>query len=140
MLMLMQRRKGQRVGKPYTLPPANDIAIPLRSYNYRTRLTPTTSLLTARVFFAEGANRTHPEHRGPGVITACGVRRVPDPGSVLRYHQMEIRSGYFERRVILHTPLDPRGAHWDYEDGFLFIYIPKAVEQVRHVFSMGISF
>ena len=74
------------------------------------------------------------------VITVCGVRRGPDPGSVLRYHQMEIRSGYFERRVILHTPFDPRGAHWDYEDGFLFIYIPKAVEQVRHVFSMKISF
>ncbi len=74
------------------------------------------------------------------VITICGVRRGPDPGSVLRYHQMEIRSGYFERRIILHTPFDPHGARWEYEDGFLFIFIPKAAEQVRHVFSMRIRF
>ena len=74
------------------------------------------------------------------VITVCGVREGPNPGSVLRYHQMEIRNGYFERRIILHTPFDPHETRWQYEDGFLYVFIPKAAEQVRHVFSVRISF
>ncbi len=70
------------------------------------------------------------------VLTICGVRKGPDPGSVLTYHQMEIRNGYFERRIIVRRPFDPDGASARYEDGLLYVFIPKAAEAVKHVLSI----
>jgi HSP20 family protein len=70
------------------------------------------------------------------VITICGVRKGPGPGSVRTYHQLEIRNGYFERRIVLHIPFDPNGATARYEDGFVYVVIPKAAELVRHVLSI----
>ena len=73
------------------------------------------------------------------VITICGVRKGPDPGSVRTYHQMEIRNGYFERRLILRIPFDPSAATARYEDGFLYVYLPRAAESVKHVLSIRLS-
>lgn len=73
------------------------------------------------------------------IITICGVRKGPDPGSVRTYHQMEIRNGYFERRIILHRPFDPEGATAELEDGFLHVFVPKAPELVRHVLTIRLS-
>ena len=56
------------------------------------------------------------------------------------YHQMEIRNGYFERRIVIHTPFDPNGATAEYADGFLCVLIPKAPELVRHVLSIRLDF
>jgi len=74
------------------------------------------------------------------VVTVCGVRKGPDPGSVRRYHQMEIRDGYFERRLIMHTPFDPQEARASYEEGFLYVFLPKAEELVRHVLTIRLDF
>jgi HSP20 family protein len=74
------------------------------------------------------------------VVTVCGVRKGPDPGSVRRYHQMEIRNGYFERRLIMQTPFDAQGAHAHYEEGFLYVILPKAEELVRHVLTIRLDF
>jgi HSP20 family protein len=73
------------------------------------------------------------------VLTICGVRRGPDPGSVRRYHQMEIRNGYFERKIILHIPFDPGGARARYEDGFLYVLLPRAAQSVRRVVSIRLG-
>jgi HSP20 family protein len=73
-------------------------------------------------------------------VTICGVRKGPDPGTVLKYHQLEIRNGYFERRLILHIPFDPEGMRAEYRDGFAYVYIPKAQQPVRHVVSIRLSF
>jgi len=73
------------------------------------------------------------------VLTICGVRRGPDPGTVRTYHQMEIRNGYFERKIILHMPFDPGGARARYEDGFLYVLLPRAPEAVRRVVSIRLG-
>jgi HSP20 family protein len=72
-------------------------------------------------------------------VTICGVRKGPDPGTVLKYHQMEIRNGYFERRLVLHIPFDPDRMHAEYRDGFAYVFIPKAQESVRHIVSIRFS-
>jgi HSP20 family molecular chaperone IbpA len=73
------------------------------------------------------------------VVTVCGVRNGPDPGSVVTYHQMEIRNGYFERHIVVHKPFDPDRATGRYEDGFLYVFIPKAPELVRHLVTIRLD-
>jgi HSP20 family protein len=73
------------------------------------------------------------------VLTICGVRRGPGPGVVRRYHQMEIRNGYFERRIVLHIPFDPHNATARYEDGFLCVFLPRSAESVRRVLSIRLE-
>lgn len=73
------------------------------------------------------------------VITVCGVRRGADPSSVVAYHQMEINNGYFERRIAIHKPFDPNGATARYENGFLYVLVPKASQMVRHVLTVRIG-
>jgi len=78
-------------------------------------------------------------HCNGEVITITGVREGPDPAEVRSYHQMEIRNGYFERSIAIHEPFDPREAHAQYVDGFLYVSIPKAPESVRHVVSIRLG-
>lgn len=73
------------------------------------------------------------------VITISGVRHGPDRRTVRTYHQMEIRNGYFERRVAIHRAFDPRNARAEYRDGFLYVMVPKAPEFVRHVISIKLN-
>jgi len=74
------------------------------------------------------------------VITIYGVRRDPSHDAVRTYHQMEIRNGYFERRIAIHKPFDPREARGAYRDGFLYLYVPKVAEVIHHVLSIRVSF
>ena len=67
------------------------------------------------------------------------MRQGPDPGSVLRYHQMEIRNGYFERRLIVRVPFNPDAMHAEYKDGFAYVFIPKAKESVRHIVTIKLN-
>jgi HSP20 family protein len=74
------------------------------------------------------------------VAKICGCRKGPDPSSVVAYHQMEIRNGYFERKIMLHKPFDPRRARGEYGDGFLYIGVPKTTEEVGYVMSIRLRF
>ncbi len=73
------------------------------------------------------------------VVTVYGVRESTDRGAVRTYHQMEIRNGYFERRVAIHKPFDPREARGEYRDGFLYVFVPKAPQAVRRVVSIRLN-
>jgi len=72
-------------------------------------------------------------------INVSGTRKGPDPGTVVTYHQMEIRNGCFERRIVLHRPFDPSGARARYKDGFLFIFVPKARKPVAKVLTVKLN-
>ncbi|MHC4481863.1 MAG: Hsp20/alpha crystallin family protein, partial [Planctomycetota bacterium] len=74
------------------------------------------------------------------VITICGVRKGVGSQGVRRYHQMEIRNGYFERRIVIRRPFDPNGATARYEDGFLYVTIPKSSQPVQNVLHMRLRF
>lgn len=71
-------------------------------------------------------------------VAICGVRRAPDLLSIRAYHQMEIRNGYFERRVAVHQAFDAQSARWRYEDGFLYVILPKVGQPVVRVMSVRI--
>jgi HSP20 family protein len=72
-------------------------------------------------------------------ITICGWRGGPDARRVVRYHQMEIRNGYFERRIVLRSAFDPAAARASYKDGFLYVLIPKAERLIRHVLTIKLT-
>jgi HSP20 family protein len=59
-------------------------------------------------------------------VSISGYRCPTHEPALTAYHQMEIRNGYFERRVIIHKPVNPADTTAEYRDGFLWIRIPKA--------------
>jgi len=56
------------------------------------------------------------------------VRRDPAPHEKKTYHQLEIRSGLFERVVSLPPNICHEEAEAQYADGFLLITVPKCDE------------
>lgn len=57
------------------------------------------------------------------VLVVSGVRRDPEPKQA--YHQMEIRYGEFRTEVYLPWVVDPDQVDAEYEDGFLWILLPR---------------
>src|SRR5712692_2406376 len=69
--------------------------------------------------------------QGP-YLRVSGVRQ--EPTSVcMRWHQMEIVYGPFERVVALPLEIDPEGIRATYTDGFLRIEIPRGAPGARSV-------
>jgi len=72
-------------------------------------------------------------------ITIRGMRSEEDAErqGLIRYHQLEVYYGPFERIVALPTdvPLDRENLHATYRDGFLIISLPKKKkeEEIRNV-------
>jgi len=73
------------------------------------------------------------------VMTIGGFRDASPGPEVVAYHQMEIRHGYFERTIVFHKPVNPEAYRWEYQEGFLWIWIPKAEEQVRRVLTIRLE-
>jgi HSP20 family protein len=57
-----------------------------------------------------------------------GFRPEADPGARGNYQQMEIACGEFELEVPLHVPVDAEAAHAWYQEGFLYVVLPKIAE------------
>ena len=72
-------------------------------------------------------------------IIISGYRAASHGAGVVAYHQMEIRNGFFERRVVIHKPLNPEAASAEYREGFLWVRVPKSGTFVRRVFTMRLS-
>ena len=70
------------------------------------------------------------------VVTIAGHRQAMREPGLVAYHQMEIRNGYFERRMIIRVPVDPEAATAQYRDGFLCIRLPKVGAAVHRVYSL----
>jgi HSP20 family protein len=66
-------------------------------------------------------------------IIISGHRSAVHDAPVVAYHQMEIRNGLFERRVVVHKPIDPDGATSEYTNGFLWVRVPKAAAFERRI-------
>ena len=58
-------------------------------------------------------------------LRVSGVRREPEVGECLRWHQMEISYGPFERVVALPPDADLENISAAYHDGFLQISVPR---------------
>jgi HSP20 family protein len=70
--------------------------------------------------------------QGP-YIRIEGVRREPSASGCLRWHQMEIVYGPFERVFALPFDIEPERIHATYEDGFLVIDIRRDAAGPRNV-------
>jgi len=69
-------------------------------------------------------------------ITISGHRHGTAEAGIVSIRQMEIRTGYFERTVLVSQPYDGRAAKWDYDDGILWLRIPKAGGLAARVFGI----
>ena len=65
-------------------------------------------------------------HIAADVLTVSGQREELSSDRPCTYHQMEIRRGYFERRIALPQHVDQDGVRASYNCGFLEVFIPKA--------------
>lgn len=70
--------------------------------------------------------------QGP-YLRVAGVRREPAGAGCMRWHQMEIAYGPFERVVVLPEEIDPEQVRATYLDGFLRIEIPRSLPLPRTV-------
>ena len=59
------------------------------------------------------------------LLVIRGVREDCSPHCKRAVHQMEIRYGRFERRVLIEVPFDRDGITYQYRDGFLEVVVPK---------------
>jgi HSP20 family protein len=72
-------------------------------------------------------------------VLVCGYRGSDEQEKIASYHQMEIRNGYFQRKVIIHKPINPEKARARYDNGFLKIYVPKAERRIEKVVSIRLD-
>jgi len=66
-------------------------------------------------------------------LRVAGVRREPASAGCMRWHQMEIAYGPFERVVALPGEIDPERVRATYTDGFLRIEVPRGLPHPRTV-------
>jgi HSP20 family protein len=66
-------------------------------------------------------------------LSVSGVRPEPEALGCMRWHQMEVAHGRFERIVALPQEADPAGITATYKDGFLSIHIPRGSAGARTV-------
>ena len=62
------------------------------------------------------------------ILLIRGVR--PDVNERRAYHQMEINFGEFLTGVELQTPIDTERVTAEYQNGFLWVFLPKAQPRV----------
>ena len=66
------------------------------------------------------------------LVVIRGVRRDHTPHVRRAVHQMEIRFGKFERRILIDIPFDREAVTYRYAEGFLEVIVPKAVPPEPH--------
>ncbi|HKB07885.1 MAG TPA: Hsp20/alpha crystallin family protein [Candidatus Polarisedimenticolia bacterium] len=66
-------------------------------------------------------------------LSVSGSRVEPGTQGCVRWHQMEITHGRFERVLTLPQEADPERITATYDDGFLSIHIPRGPAVVRSV-------
>lgn len=67
------------------------------------------------------------------ILSIQGVRS--DNANKQIYHQMEIHFGQFLTELVISTPVDMDNVEAVYDDGFLWVYLPKSEPKTIHVSS-----
>lgn len=66
-------------------------------------------------------------------LSLSGTRPEPAPQGCVRWHQMEVTHGRFERVLVLPPEADAERITATYKDGFLYIHIPRGTAGTRSV-------
>ncbi len=74
------------------------------------------------------------------ILTVSGRRRDDSAKQKVCYYQVEIRHGYFERKLKLSKQVDANNIHATYENGFILVTIPKAKKAINSTISIKITY
>ncbi len=74
------------------------------------------------------------------VLTVHGLVSDATPHERICFYQVEIRYGYFERKIIIPKPVDTEKMQATYKDGFLQVVLPKARQLSSQKISVKIKF
>lgn len=74
-----------------------------------------------------------------GTLTISGKRFDNANHEKVRFYQVEIRYGYFERKIALPKAIDENNINATYKDGFLLVTIPKAKPPATKTLPVKIS-
>ncbi len=73
------------------------------------------------------------------VLTVSGVRNDDSSHQKVCFYQVEIRYGYFERKIKIQKHVDANNIQASYENGFIVIVIPKAEKAFTSTISIKIT-
>ena len=73
------------------------------------------------------------------ILTVSGRRRDDYAHQKVCFYQVEIRHGYFERKIKIPKHVDANNIHATYENGFIMITIPKAEKAFNSTISVKIT-
>ena len=74
------------------------------------------------------------------ILTVSGKRDDDSSHQKVCFYQVEIRYGYFERKIKIPNQVDANKIHATYENGFIVITIPKAEKAFNSTISIKISY
>ena len=73
------------------------------------------------------------------VLTVSGIRNDNSSHQKVCFYQVEIRYGYFERKIKIPKHVDANNIQASYENGFIVIVIPKAEKAFTSTISIKIT-
>ncbi len=73
-------------------------------------------------------------------LTVSGKRGDDSTHQKVCFYQVEIRYGYFERKIKIPKQVDANNIHATYENGFIMITIPKAEKTFNPTVSIKITY
>ncbi len=74
------------------------------------------------------------------ILTVSGKRSDNSAHQKVCFYQVEIRYGYFERKIKIPKHVDANNIHATYENGFIVITIPKAEKAFNSTISIKITY
>ncbi|MFQ5964949.1 MAG: Hsp20/alpha crystallin family protein [Candidatus Scalinduaceae bacterium] len=74
------------------------------------------------------------------VLTVSGERSDNSAHQKICFYQVEIRYGYFERKIKVPKNVDANNIRATYEGGFIMIVIPKAEKPITSTISIKITY
>ena len=74
------------------------------------------------------------------ILTVSGRRGDASAHQKVCFYQVEIRYGYFERKIKIPKQVDANNIHATYENGFIMITIPKAEKAFNSTISIKITY
>ncbi|HHT9126137.1 MAG TPA: Hsp20/alpha crystallin family protein [Candidatus Brocadiia bacterium] len=74
-----------------------------------------------------------------GILTISGKRFDNSNHKKTHFYQVEIRYGYFERKIVLPKTIDENNISATYKDGFLLVTIPKSQAPTKKSLSVKIT-
>lgn len=74
------------------------------------------------------------------VLTVSGKRNDNSVHQKICFYQVEIRYGYFERKIKIPKNVDANNIRATYEDGFIMVVVPKAEKAFTSAISIKITY